>query len=594
MTTRQSTTLHMSGDGEDPNNGLAFSTIDGGNPDTGENGELYPALEVWGTIQAPDGQVLTARMQVPMPDVRDLQAFLNDNYARNKAPKSEPEASLQTQIDNAGAQYFRDGWTAALAQILQLTAAQWTALQIQEWAANQVTHGQPDYPEPGEPLPVEHEPTTSDVNDLAFYDVPNDPWQPKPGDTVNVFPMTATMPDGEQKPGFVVTPRQCPHISNGVQCTATAGHDFQHQFAASTNTALCSRIDPHHHMQDSSGVHWVHDGSLLDCPAPDNHYPIEVVHATHQPDVDLFQEQAAAIQHADGNHTPQDLSDNPHSVQHPDNQVIVDLIPNLVPGPKNTAEQERKRRLKVEIAFDEAAAAYRVDPFNQGAVHAINKAANDLRDREPDNSRLANWDGVSGFAAAQATAQAEQPEQLPEAHFAPEPAPGYQPIPYNGGDPSPHVAEEQMERAQFPGTDPTQMTTAQQAWTNNPDGSASFSPIAAEQSAAQAFPCPHKASDERPCQRPAGHEIELPNRPAVPHVYATNPATLPVNANNTQYLPVQQPPAPAPYVAPVQPFQQPHLQAVPDQTNVAVMSFHENEPGMPAAPAMPTWQAPQQ
>lgn len=544
MTTRQSTTLHMSGDGEDPNNGLAFSTIDAGDPEAGNPGEIRQVLEVWGTIEAPDGQLLTARMKVGMPDVRDLQAFLNDNYARNKAPKAGADAALQTQIDGANAQYFKDGWAASLRELLEMSKVRGYEAAI-EWAKNQYL---------GASDPVEHEPTTGGVlpgeeeypvdagghvNDLAFYETPNDPWQPKAGDAANVYPMTATMPDGEQKPGYVVTPRQCAVIYNDVRCLKPEGHEGSHDMYA-------------------------------DAPMQG-----------HQPDVDLFIEQAAAIERADATRI-----------------ATVDLTPNLVPGPKNAAEQERKRRLKVEIAFDEAAAAYRLDPHNNGAVNDLAKAVAELRKREPDNSRIANWDTTQAVAAVIGNGlptEAPQPEQLPEAHFAPEPA---QAAPnYLAQESHPSNQQFAQAAAAMPGVHlQDSVTMTQEQYKQESLQTQQIATINAQQ-AAQAFPCPHKASDERPCLRPAGHEIELPHRPAVPHVYATNPASLdaqPVNANNTQYLPAQQPPTPAPYVAPAQPFQQPHLQAVPDQTNVAVMSFHEGEPGMPAAPAMPTWQAPQQ
>lgn len=525
MTTRQSTTLHMSGDGEDPNNGLAFSTIDAGDPEAGAPGEIRQVLEVWGTIEAPDGQILTARMKVGMPDVRDLQAFLSDHFGRGvrKLPESVRDV-VETAICNLIAQGYR---------VVAPSGAEFGS----------------DV-EPGELYPVAHEPTTGGellgeaeypidagghVNDLAFYDVPNDPWQPKPGDTVNVFPMTATMPDGEQKPGFVVTPRQCAVIYNGIQCLAPEGHAQQHDFG-----------------------------------------PI----AQYQPDVDLFQEQSAAIMAADGAAYG--------AVTLPGDGAVRSALPGdgaapftnetagerFILGPKNAAEQGRKRRLKLELAFDAAAEQYKVDPDNPGVVATLNEAAVALHKREPDNSRVVNF-----LFDPTSTPTVPQPEQhqraeldsLPEAHFAPEPAPGYQPIPYNGGDPSLHAAEEQMEQQDWHAGQAGPMPVQTLADGNRAMG--------VEQQAAQAFPCPHKASDERPCLRPAGHEIELPTRPASPHVYATNPATLK---------------PPPPYVAPVQPFQPPHLQAVPDQTNVAVMSFHEGEPGMPAAPAMPTWQAPQQ
>lgn len=524
MTTRQSTTLHMSGDGDDPNNGLAFSTIDAGDPEAGAPGELRQVLEVWGTIEAPDGQLLTARMKVGMPDVRDLQAFLSDHFGRGvrKLPESVRDI-VETAIRNL----IEQGYGIV-------------APDGSEYGSGGLSPARMEpYPDNEDDLPMD---AGGHVNDLAFYDVPNDPWQPKPGDTVHVITAQVTG----------AAPRQCAVIYNDVQCLAPEGHAQQHDFG-----------------------------------------PI----AQHQPDVDLFQEQAAAIQRADDNHTPQDLSDNPRSAQHTDNQA-----PRFVLGPKNAAEQARKRRLKLEIEFDDLAEKYKTDPHNPGAVAALNDAAVALHKREPDNSRVVNFLFDPTSAVHPATGlpeQPEQPEQLPEAHFAPEPA-NPPPTPY--------------EPSLFPGTDPTQMTAAQQAWTNNPDGSASFSPIAAEQSAAQAFPCPHQSSDQRPCLRPAGHEIELPNRPAVPHVYATTPSMLnqqPAtvapgpNGPHVTYQPPAQPQPdagfaqpPAPYAAPaqpVQPFQQPHLQAVPDpQPNVAVMSFHENEPGMPAAPAMPTWQAPQQ
>lgn len=519
MTTRQSTTLHMSGDGDDPNNGLAFSTIDAGEE---PNRDYDPVLEVWGTIQAPDGQVLTAKMQHAMPDVRDLQSFLNDNFGRGVAQLPESvEHTVKTAISNL------------LYQGYKITSPNGTEVDGKGLSSYNY-----DFPE----TPA----------NLEYYAEQDAAWQPKPGDTVHIVTAQVTG----------ATPRQCAVIYNGVQCLAPEGHAQQHDFG-----------------------------------------PI----AQHQPDVDLFQEQAAAIQRSDDNHTPQDLSDNPRSVQHPDNQA-----PRLILGPKNAAEQARKRRLKLEIEFDDLAEKYKTDPHNPGVVAALNDAAVALHKREPDNSRVVNF----LFDPSSAPAPVAQPEQhqradldsLPEAHFAPEPAvtaPNYL-----IQEASPTNQQYAEAVATLPGVhlqDSVSMTPEQFQ-----QAQADGNPAAIQ--AAQAFPCPHQSSDHRPCLRPAGHEIELPNRPAVPHVYATTPSMLTQqpatvapgpNGPHVTYQPPAQPQPdagfaqpPAPYAAPaqpVQPFQQPHLQAVPDpQSNVAVMSFHEGEPGMPAAPAMPTWQAPQQ
>ena len=512
MTTRQSTTLHMS-DESDDRNGLAFSTVSENYP-TPESGN-NAVLEIWGTIFAPDGQPLNAKMEVPLPDVRDLQSFLNDEYSRSKEPKAGADAALQTQIDGANAQYFKDGWMASLRELLEMGKVRGYDEAI-TWAKNQLGA----YVGPAA-LSSDALPGMWDQSDLSG------------GAT-----------DSQ--------PRQCPHISNGVQCTFLEGHVEEHYFAAPPQ---------------------------------------------HQPDVDLFQEQAGAI-----NATPQDLSDNPRSVQHPDNADL-----------RNEAEKSRSRRLKVEMTFDKALDAHKAAPSDETWA-ALVEALKAVEKKEPDNSRvrrgLASLQNTAAEPTATEAAQVTQPAE-PGPTFAPEQQPAYQPIPNNGYDPSLHAAEEQFEQqaAQAPATPPTYQQTSPN--TGLPQPVAALDP--ASQQAAAAFPCVARHSQTgAQCQRPAGHDIETPQRPPTPHMFATDPATLgqdfaPAGTINDQYLPEGQPaptmpPTYTPPAAPAQGFPstppaqaggQPmpvaHLHAVPNQP----LALHEGEPGMTTAPAMPTWQAPQ-
>lgn len=609
MATRQSTTLHID-DGED--NALAFSTLDpaaAGADLSNLAPDRDPVLEVWGTIFAADGQPLNARLQLTLDDVRDVQAFLADQYGRKvavgnlqqeypyvsgeatvlgpqvfvspdgqvinyqgtnyhcnerraDAPKNEIEASIQTKIDGIHAQFFKDGWHASLRELLEVSKIRGYEAAV-GWAKGQMAAhvGPAALSLPAQQIADTELPGMWEQSDFSGGEA----------DTVSDLEY-ATRLDGSTMPAPSVVPNENCWCGGAVGARTPGDHlgigclsDITHNWSAAGPCTLegCSETAPHYHQGDDEIVRTA--PSTPEVAAP----------------------------------------------------VAVEDCPFIL-GPKNAAEQDRKRRLKVELAFDEAAEKYKADPGNPDVVAALNEAATALHKREPDNSRVVNF-RFDGPFPEQAPTHADAPAQQiadsqPGPAFAAEPvAQVYQPIPYNGGDRSLHEAEEQAERELYPAAMTQQQVIANQQAFNG----SQYDTPQEYATAAQAFPCPHPAADGRPCQRPAGHEIELPNRPAKPHIYATSMDRIQEQGAAVGVMPVvQQPqswptpvqgPIPGHNVAPVgqpqyggpaaAPAQAPNLQVVPDpqpQPQMAVMSFHEGEPGMPAAPSMPTWTAPQQ
>jgi hypothetical protein len=244
-------------------------------------------------------------------------------------------------------------------------------------------------------------------------------------------------------------------------------------------------------------------------------------------------------------------------------------LPDLGPLPEEP--KKRKRRTKLEIAYDEAKKLYDEDPNkdaegNTGTLTAWHAAREALRAKDPGNTRLNEQALAAEFQEAQAAYQASGQVLIDAAnaegynvpHFAPEPLqPGAQPVPgqvyapdANGGIPA-------------------------QAFAFTPP------PFNPEQAAAQAFPCPATADDGRPCQRPYGHEIQTDLNPdPKPHVFAANMDQLREQGIQNGVLPVQQYPAIgyAPTGVPA---------ALPqDNYDAHVLNF-QVPPTPPAAPVIP-------
>lgn len=303
--------------------------------------------------------------------------------------------------------------------------------------------------------------------------------------------------------------RQCPVIYDGIQCSAVEDHTSNHQFVVDWTTKQSPQNDAR----------------------------------TATPPADA-----------------QGASNTPQSVS-PDQSAAVSAIgvpaPEAAPASQHPEQgpPKRKRRTKVEIAYDTAKNEYdraTVGGTQEQATAAANELAEAhkaLYQKDPGNIRLSE------------TAPAPQ-----------------NPVAVQTG---PSFAPEQPQYAY-----PT-----------------------AEQAAAQGFPCPMTSSDGRPCQRPYGHEIltDLNPEPKA-HIYATDPGTLGQSPGG--YIPGNAS-IPAAEVAGVFPqsfqpggpvfgsefanngvpagplsFQVP---PTPEAAPVAV-------PGadlQPPAPAMPSWQQPQ-
>lgn len=576
MTTRQSTTLHLD-DPDNDQNGIAFSTIETSDQDP--TAEYDPVLEIWGTILAPDNQVLTAKLRVPMPDVRDLQSYLNDQFGRTKIDHppvriegAEAQSSFLTQQDNDNAMFFKDGWMACLREVLALVDAGWTALQIQDWAKNQLSGYvgpaalSPDavaalkpgvtYPfVDGDVYVLGPEVFIHPSGEVLCYQGRNYvPQASEKSNPVEYEPTTGGELLGEQSNAPSSDARQCAHISNGVQCQYTEhGPETMHSYEMAVQFPL---------------------------PLP---------------------------QETQINVTPQDLSGNPRSAQHPDNQADEWKI--------SDEEANRKRRLKVEIAFDDALADWTRNNTDPAYVEALNAAYEALRKREPNNSRFHRPPYGGQSTLAPVAPESQQPDEvasLPQASFAAEPMavgqgegdPWKRPepaLPNLGYDPALHAAEEEFQRAdgtpatspganymvqanhpsvqqmaqQFGGYDTEQTITVDAGSPILQQPPLQMNPQA--QQAAQAFPCQTQASDGRWCLRPAGHEIQTQERPATAHVYATDPALLNGPHGFAPGGVVQ----PAPHLQAVPAFVPPQA-AVPQQT-----ASYQDEP-MPAAPQWPT------
>lgn len=502
MTTYQSTSLHVEDADE---KSLAFTVAD--NP-----GEDDYALKAWSTFILPDNQVVNVEVKFAPDDVRDLQAFLRDRFgagvrSQNLADHRTPEeqahwAATQKPSDDTVASFFQDGWMASLRELLEMSKVRGYEEAI-AWAKNQLG----TYVGPAALQPVAYEPTTG--GELLGEEAP------QPGDTVT---------HAEYDPSLPV---------------------------------ICNRTDPHHHMIDSTGVHWVHDGAEEACPLPDNHHPILVTCA------------------GSGNHTPQNLSDNPHSVQHPSNQAPVNTEPS-------EAEKGRRRRLKVEMEFDDALDKHKAAPSDETWA-ALSAAYNAVAKREPGNSRVRRTlADLAGTPAELITTEA-QTLQIPTG-----PVPAFAPEPLVGTPVA--VGASYLAQSQHPINQQFQDAADALPGVHVQD-SVVMTP---EQAAAAAFPCPQHAADGRACMRPFGHELATATNPEPkPHVYPTSQQMLETQGQQYGVQTIQQhpsqgfiaPPAAGPVAVGPLSFQVP---PTPEQA-----APHPDLVQQPAAPAAPFWQAPQ-
>jgi hypothetical protein len=443
---------------------------------------------------APDHvlRVSAAGIGFTLEDVRGLQAFLNDQFGRNR------ERVLSIDVDDEGhgsmvlASRDPDGsvtlekdWTLAPGDVEVLTTAGTTFTRT----------------------------------------APDTAWNP----------LEAVPP---------VQPRQCPVIYNGVQCSEPEGHQDStperpgtvHMFGRSAQTG---------------------DGAVTP-PANPHVQPVA-------PGGEQAAESATAGQAA-GETTPS-------------------------PTPDEQPSKKPTRRKKEEIAYDRALEAFRAQPNSQLEYTDLVKAAEALRKRFPDNSRLEAYDRH---------VQEQDIKWLTDQPSGPKPAapPLPEAVGTSDAGSEPHFAPEPVAAQPAPFQPPALSIPAPQ----------DVSPE--ESAAAQAFPCQHISDvSGRPCIRAAGHELTNPPKP---HIYAPLPdgQSLPVPAFVPPLPPQPETPALSqqgfaswpvgqPVVdgqgftqAPIPPFQIP--QPTAETQGQQLLSFQvpptpQGAELQPPAPAAPPW-----
>lgn len=495
MTNYQSTSYHVE---DDHAESVAFTVLPAYNSPPPELGEHEPVLKVWSTQELPDGQPINVAVELDLSDVRGLQAFLNDQFGRGvqRLPYSA-EDTVRTAIHNLQNQGYKitapDGTPGVYVEDLQKDrepgwgiapdgAATWNPLEAQRAAealgGDQAADQFLDAMQSASEAIAQMQPRTA--SEWATQNPTEvSAMKQQYAETYGVLADTVT---AQPVP---VPLRQCPVIYNGVQCTAAAGHDFQHQFTvdwatlqapqtgdgAATPPATASAVTP-----GATG------GEQAAESAP-------VVGATEVPSPSLPYIGGDKTLHAAEEQFEQEHPSAPDA-----DKPIQHIAPHLIA--EDTPKKKSNRRKKEELAYDKALEAFRAQPQTQLAYTDLVKAAEALRKRFPDNERLEKYDrhvqmqdvgpllSRPGLAAPE-----ERPAEVatPVAngpHFAPEPA---------------------AEQAPAPFVPPVSMPAPEQQ-------------SAEEIAAAQAFPCQHRSSDgTRQCTRPAGHELANPPKP---HIYA--------------------------------------------------------------------------
>jgi hypothetical protein len=288
--------------------------------------------------------------------------------------------------------------------------------------------------------------------------------------------------------------------------------------------------------------------------------------------------------------------------------------PEAAPASQPTAESEkpkRKRRTKPEIAYDEALKVWKEGKGDSVADgQTLSEAYEALKAKDPGNSRL-----VQTVAAQQVpegmplTSNPDEAQPAPVG-FAPEqPAPNanyvqqmQSPINQEFATWASNLPGEHHQDSVFMTPEQAATVTAFQPGQTPQLGQVTVSPE--EQQAAQGFPCPVRSSDNRPCQRPYGHELATAANPQPkPHVYATtDPSQLgqPWTGQNNSLLgdiPPMPTDAPAPVTDPL-----PWTPGPGSGFPTGPLSFqvpptpdaapHPETNLQPPAPAAPSWSAP--
>lgn len=239
-------------------------------------------------------------------------------------------------------------------------------------------------------------------------------------------------------------PRRCPVIYNGAQCAKAEGH--------------------HNSQGHPDGHEFVQDWLPVQPTPPTDLQPVYEDH--------------------DGSVVPAAIPSDSGPAFSPDDTA------------DTAGKPERKksnRRKKEEKAYDDALTAFRAQPTGQLEYVALTKAAEALRTRFPDASRLERYDAHIQKQDVQVLLDTTVQLPIPGTPIAAETQ-----APHFAPEPSAAAAPQQ----------PIALPTPQDV---TPE----------ETAAAQAFPCQHVSTiSQRPCIRAAGHELANPPKP---HIYAPLP-----------------------------------------------------------------------
>jgi hypothetical protein len=539
VTNYESNSFHV----EDATNdtSAAFSTL----PPDQSDGDAV--LKLWHTTQLPDGQPLNVSVLFGLDDIRGLQSFLNDRFGRGKvAPgvQTLPDSAQQT-VETAIRNLLLEGF-----RIL---------------GPNGVELGSEDLPE--------HGITVARLADRVAQHQPD----------VDLFQEQAAALMERCWCGGEVGPR-VPGDELGLGCLANIMHDWRAASAKSQRLINHERYVANHEQQnDASDPHFFTDSGNSDCMCGESEgNPVHFVNSSG------------------------DTAHSPSSYGNPTNEPADELPPTGIPQPVEAQviepeKPKRKRRTKVEIAYDTAKDEYERAAYGgtveqaSAASAALSEAREALRAKDPGNSRLSEELNPTPPAMDPEVAEvlsnnetrtsgpsfAAEASGFPAHVFdGPQPlAPGVQPVSGQVYAPDEHggIPAQAFSGGFAPGQAPQL-------------GAVEISPQ--EQQAASGFPCPVQSSDGRTCQRPYGHEIQTSTNPEPkPHVYATVPSQLGITTAQAvqaveQSLPAFQAaghPAPTGQLS----FQVP---PTPAEAPTHAPSGAEMQP---PAPAAPFWQQPQ-
>ena len=462
MTNYQSTSYHTVN--EDEQTSLAFSTLPPeapGVPDTDDY-----VMKAWHTAFLPDGQPVAVAVYYNTDDVRGLQSFLNDQFGRGvKRLPDSAEDTVRTALNNLLADGYR---------IVAPNGAEMGSNNVPFLVREPGWGTAPDGAATWNPLEAQRaaEALGDDQAANQFLDA-----MQSASEAIGQMQIgTAIHAWAERNPLDAV--RQCPYISNGVQCTGPEGHETAHHVQGYALPAL----------QTGDGAATPPAAPMTTPGATGGEQAAES--ATGAPTSEV-----APSPFAPYKPTEQELAAN---------EAAKTADPEAYLAAQQTAEPAKKkvnRRKKEEIAYDNALEAFRKQPTSQLEYTALTQAAEALRKRFPNASRLEAYD--LHVQMQDVGPLLKEPQGQPTEMRDPVAGKDYM----SDSSPVPHFAPEPSAEP-IPAPQPIALPTPQDV---TPE----------ETAAAQAFPCQHISEiSQRPCIRAAGHELANPPKP---HIYAPLP-----------------------------------------------------------------------